>query len=221
MFNEFKFFSQIWTICTSNVHNFPLNFDEIIYSTNLNFSTNLNDIVECTISWKFNGKICTLDIQKVWIREKNWIRRIYKIVEIQRKIEYIRWTNSPNTWKNLNSLNIRYCPVFAWGLNPTGHSKEWSSSSSQVGALISCHSFNHLFWPTFFLCLDEGHPTFSISSVYPLGDYCISGIHVLHGFVQDIDPHLWIILVDREEELSRLQPVGECSDENLVVGFVN
>ena len=150
------------------------------------------EFVEFTKSLKFKGKLSTLDGQIVRIRGKIW-----------------------------NSLNIRYCPVFAWGLNPTGHSKEWSSSSSQVGALISCHSFNHLFWPTFFLCLDEGHPTFSISSVYPLGDYCISGIHVLHGFVQDIDPHLWIVLVDREEELSRLQPVGECSDENLVVGFVN
>ena len=36
------FFLWIWTICTSNVHNFPLNFLDIFHSTNFNFFTNLD-----------------------------------------------------------------------------------------------------------------------------------------------------------------------------------
>jgi len=31
-----------------------------------------------------------------------------EIINIEWKIEYIRQTDSPNTWKNLNSLNVRY-----------------------------------------------------------------------------------------------------------------
>ena len=33
---------------------------------------------------------------------------MYEIVKIQRKIKYIRWTDSPNTWENSYSLNVRY-----------------------------------------------------------------------------------------------------------------
>ena len=62
---------------------------------------------------------------------------------------------------------------------------------------------------------------FSLLQPTPSGNHCIFSIYVLHGLVQHIGHCLWVILIDREEELSRLQPVGECSDENLVVGFVN
>ena len=33
---------------------------------------------------------------------------MYEIVKIQWKIEYIRWTDSPNTQKNSNWLNVQY-----------------------------------------------------------------------------------------------------------------
>ena len=33
---------------------------------------------------------------------------MYSIVKIQLKIEDIWWTYIPNTWKNSNSLNLRY-----------------------------------------------------------------------------------------------------------------
>ena len=32
------------------------------------------DLVESTKSWKFNGKLCTVDVQIVWNCKKNWIR---------------------------------------------------------------------------------------------------------------------------------------------------
>ena len=35
---QISIFSRIWTFYTSNVHNFPLNFQDIIHLTNLNFS---------------------------------------------------------------------------------------------------------------------------------------------------------------------------------------
>ena len=31
---------------------------------------------------------------------------MYEIIKTQRKIEYNRWIDSMNTWKNLNSLNV-------------------------------------------------------------------------------------------------------------------
>ena len=31
------------------------------------------DFVKNTKSWKFNGKLCTLDVQIVWNCKKNWI----------------------------------------------------------------------------------------------------------------------------------------------------
>ena len=35
--SRIRIFPQIWTFCTSSVHNFPLNFHDIVYSSNLNF----------------------------------------------------------------------------------------------------------------------------------------------------------------------------------------
>ena len=46
--------------------------------------------IECTISWKSNGKLCTLDVQKVQIHEKIQIHWMYEIVKIQWKFMYIR-----------------------------------------------------------------------------------------------------------------------------------
>ena len=50
----------------------------------------------------------------------------------------------------------------------------------------------------------------------PLGDHYIFGIHVFRGLAQYIDHRLQVVLVDREKELSKLQPIGECSDESFV-----
>ena len=58
--------------------------------------------VKHTILWKFCGKLCTLDAQKV---------------QIQEKIEFVEYTKSPKfngklstlDEKNLNSLNVQYC----------------------------------------------------------------------------------------------------------------
>ena len=62
--------------------------------------------IKCTISWKFNGKLCTLDVQKFRIRGKFLIHWIYEIMKINWKIFYIRWTDFPDSWKKLNSLNV-------------------------------------------------------------------------------------------------------------------
>ena len=67
------------------------------------------EFVECMKSWKINGNLCTLNVQKVWIRGKIWIRWMYDIMKIQWKIVYIRCTKSPNSWKNSNSLNVLNC----------------------------------------------------------------------------------------------------------------
>ena len=50
MYKIFQWISKrIWTICTSNVHNFPLNFHDFAHSTNSNFSTNLDYLyIYCT-----------------------------------------------------------------------------------------------------------------------------------------------------------------------------
>ena len=72
-----------------------------------------------------------------------------------------------------------------------------------------------------FLCLDKDHPVFLSSSVCPPGDHCIFSIHVFCGLLQHIGHCLHVVLVDREEELSKLQPIGECNDKNFVVDFVN
>ena len=39
---QFQIFKQIHTICTSNVHTFPLNFHYFVLSTKSNFSTSLD-----------------------------------------------------------------------------------------------------------------------------------------------------------------------------------
>ena len=48
--NKFCFL-QIWTICTTNVHTFPLNFHYLVLSTKSNFSTSLDYLyILCTPS---------------------------------------------------------------------------------------------------------------------------------------------------------------------------
>ena len=66
------------------------------------------EFVECTKSWKFKGKLCTIDISKVHIRRKIQIHWMYNIEKIQWKIGYIRCTDGPNTWKYSNLLNVWY-----------------------------------------------------------------------------------------------------------------
>ena len=56
--------------------------------------------IKCTISWKFNRKLCTLDIQMGWSHGKIQIRQTYDIVKILWKTVYIRCTESPNSGKN-------------------------------------------------------------------------------------------------------------------------
>ena len=66
------------------------------------------EFVESTIPWKFSGKLCTLDGQKVRIHRKIQIRCMYNIVKIQWKTMYNRCTKSLDSFKNSNSLNVQY-----------------------------------------------------------------------------------------------------------------
>ena len=66
------------------------------------------EFVNCTISWKFNGILRTVNVQTVQIRGKIQIWWIYDIVKIQWKIMYTRCTESPDLRKNSNSWNVRY-----------------------------------------------------------------------------------------------------------------
>ena len=64
--------------------------------------------VECMISWKFNGKLCTLQVLKVRIQGKFWIHWMYEFFKIQWTIVFIRCTDVSNLWKNSNSLNVLF-----------------------------------------------------------------------------------------------------------------
>lgn len=48
-----------------------------------------------------------------------------------------------------------------------------------------------------------------------------SFVHVLSGLVQHVSHRLQAVLVDGKKEFSQLELVGECSDQDFVVGFVN
>lgn len=54
--------------------------------------------------------------------------------------------------------------------------------------------------------------SFSLLWLVPSGNRGIFNIRVLRGLVQHIGHRLRVVLVDGEEELSRLQPVSECGD---------
>ena len=66
------------------------------------------EFVEYMISWKFNEKLRTLDVQKIQIWGIIRIHGMYNIVKIQWKIEYIRCTESIDLRRNRNSLNVGY-----------------------------------------------------------------------------------------------------------------
>ena len=55
----------------------------------------------------------------------------------------------------------------------------------------------------------------------PVGYHGILIIHVFNGLVQHVSQHLQVVLVDGEKEFSRLELVGECSDQDFVVDLVN
>ena len=55
---------------------------------------------------KFNKKLCTLDVQIVWIWRKYWIRLMYKIVKIHWEIVYIKYTDFPDLKKILKILDM-------------------------------------------------------------------------------------------------------------------
>ena len=94
-------------------------------------------------------------------------------------------------------------------------------SSSLMGVFISFRPFAHLFEATSPLCLDDGGFDFVFSLTLPLGYHHVFGVHVFRGFVQYFGHCLWVILVEGEEKLPRLQPTGEGSNKNFIVSFVN
>ena len=55
----------------------------------------------------------------------------------------------------------------------------------------------------------------------PSGNQGIFSFHILRGSVQHVNHGLWVVPVNREQELSRLKSVGEGRDQDLIVSFVN
>ena len=83
-------FPLIRTIWTSNVHNFPFNFLNIVHSTNLNFSTNTDSLyIECTqifikLSW-----FCTLNELEFFNESGLSVHQMYMIFRWIFTISYI------------------------------------------------------------------------------------------------------------------------------------
>ena len=55
----------------------------------------------------------------------------------------------------------------------------------------------------------------------PSGYHGILSVHVLNGLIQHVSHRLQVVLVNGKKEFSRLELVGECSDQDFVIGFVN
>ena len=51
--------------------------------------------------------------------------------------------------------------------------------------------------------------------------YSLLSIHVFGSLVQHVRHIFQVLLVDREEKISRLKSVGEGDDQDFIVGFVD
>ena len=55
----------------------------------------------------------------------------------------------------------------------------------------------------------------------PSSNHDILSIHILRGLVQHVIHGLRVVLVNQEQELPELEFVGEGSDQDLIIGFVD